>query len=78
MVYTKCKEEMFDFFDACSPALNFILSQCLHSSNDSVTRECGTSLNLFCVDICMHGLHWLMENGVEVSVDKEQRAGRGV
>ena len=26
----------------------------------------------------MHGLHWLMENGVEVFVDKKQRAGGGV
>ena len=26
----------------------------------------------------MHGLHWLMENRVEVFVDKEQRAGGGV
>ena len=53
---------VFDVFNACSPALNFILSQCLPSSNDSLTREGVTSLNLFCVDICMvYTIYWRME-----------------
>ena len=82
--YAKCEQEKFDYFPTrflhvlmIRLALTFALRQRLPSSNDSsIGCTCLTELhrtNPRC-HVWKTGLHWLMENGVEVFVDMIKEA----
>ena len=77
--YAKCKQK-FDYFPSrffhvltIRLALTFALRQCLPSSNDSLIVTELHRTNPRC-HVWKTGLHWLMENGVEVFVDMIKEA----